>query len=318
MTRNEFIETVKDEILSFVPERLADHDVRIQEVRKTGDKMLSGLSLIKGNGGIAPVVYLDNYYEMYNEGYPMDDILSSIAKDYDRAMGMADAMKTPDLSYENIKDRLRVRLLYNRSNSNLLNELVSRDLGCDYSAAVFIDLSDQCADGALINVRYDMADAMVYDIDQLFEDAVKGSVEYCPAKLSYIVDVLIGGLSGNITDLFSQNEPYEKEAGVLVLYTEDNFAGSAALFYPGIQERIAQFVGGSYYVIPSSIHEMLIYPDTGDMSAEELAYMVKTVNQNEVMPSEQLGNRVLYYDADAKDLSVAHDLDRECSREEAR
>ena len=91
----------------------------------------------------------------------------------------------------------------------------------------------------------------------------------------------------------------------------DRFSGASALFYPGMTERIAEIMGGSFFVIPSSVHEVLIKPDDGSMSPLELARMVKTVNDEAVSPSERLGNRVLYYDEEAKTLSVAYDLDKE-------
>ena len=87
--------------------------------------------------------------------------------------------------------------------------------------------------------------------------------------------------------------------------------GAAALFYPGIQEKIARAIGNQdYYVLPSSVHEVIIIPDTGELSAMALAGMVFDVNMKLVDREERLGNRVLRYNRDTKELSVAADLDK--------
>ena len=45
-------------------------------------------------------------------------------------------------------------------------------------------------------------------------------------------------------------------------------------------------------VLPSSIHEMLLIPNTGGFSEAELSEMVKSVNETEVIPEERLTDRV--------------------------
>lgn len=39
-----------------------------------------------------------------------------------------------------------------------------------------------------------------------------------------------------------------------------NFEGAAAVFYPGVQERLAEIMGGDYYIGFADIHEAVIHP----------------------------------------------------------
>ena len=52
---------------------------------------------------------------------------------------------------------------------------------------------------------------------------------------------------------------------------------------------------GEYYIIPSSVHEVILVPDTGKMDPWELKQMVKDVNANQVAPNERLFDGVLHY-----------------------
>ena len=58
-------------------------------------------------------------------------------------------------------------------------------------------------------------------------------------------------------------------------------------------------------------------PQNNRMTPEEMARMVRDINENEVYPDERLGNRVLHYRGDLQLLQVAADVDRNiASREE--
>ncbi len=310
MNREMFYKEVKDNILSFMPEEFSDHTVRIDEVMKGGGVSLHGMSLFKGNNGTSPILYLEPFYDLIGEGWSMDKIMSAAAEKYTEYVKSAPKLSLPDLSYNKVHKNLGVKVLYNKTNDALLNNLVSHDVGCGYSLAVYIDLSGKVFDGAIINVRKDMLETIGCDENKLMSEAIKSSEARCPARLTYISDELFAQFGCSPEDLLSGETTYDKDKGFLVLSTTDRYAGAAALFYPEVQKRIAEIVQSSYYVIPSSIHEVLILPDNGDHKARELAEMVKMVNENEVAPEERLGNRVLYFDAAAMQLAVACDLDK--------
>lgn len=82
-----------------------------------------------------------------------------------------------------------------------------------------------------------------------------------------------------------------------VLTNEMGCLGAAALFYPNQMEKIAASLGGNYFVLPSSIHEVLILPDDGNLNYMELEQMVKEVNETTVDRKDQLSNNVYYYDS---------------------
>ena len=62
-------------------------------------------------------------------------------------------------------------------------------------------------------------------------------------------------------------------------------------------DQAAERVGGDFFVLPSSINEILLVPDNGDMTADALRDMVKDVNAKEVSPEERLSDNVYHYDS---------------------
>ena len=50
----------------------------------------------------------------------------------------------------------------------------------------------------------------------------------------------------------------------------------------GVLKKVGELLGADYYVLPSSIHEVLVLPDNGEMDVKELESMVRDVNAAEV------------------------------------
>ena len=53
-------------------------------------------------------------------------------------------------------------------------------------------------------------------------------------------------------------------------------------------DQAAERAGGDFYILPSSIHEVLIVPDNGEMGLKDLEAMVKEVNATQVAPADKL------------------------------
>ena len=72
---------------------------------------------------------------------------------------------------------------------------------------------------------------------------------------------------------------------------------AAVMFYPDFMDQVAKELGGDIFILPSSVHEVLILPDDGNMNAQELKEMVTSINASEVAPEDRLTDNVYHYDA---------------------
>ena len=69
-------------------------------------------------------------------------------------------------------------------------------------------------------------------------------------------------------------------------------------------DEAAKKMNGDFYILPSSIHELLAVP-VSTAEIEELRQMVKEVNDNEVAPEEILGYEVYRYNRETGEVEVA-------------
>lgn len=82
---------------------------------------------------------------------------------------------------------------------------------------------------------------------------------------------------------------------MLALTTTEQFNGAGVIFCDRVLQKIYEKMG-DYYILPSSIHEVLIVPATCGLDRDELKEMVCTVNRDQVAPEDQLSDEVYFYD----------------------
>ena len=119
----------------------------------------------------------------------------------------------------------------------------------------------------------------------------------------YEPEQLIGKTLIAITNLPSRammgmepEPPMPGEPVMLVATTQEVFMGAAVIQYPGFMEQAAEQIGGDFFVLPSSIHEVLLIPDDGKADFHELAAMVQSINETQVAPADRLSDNVYHYD----------------------
>ena len=86
------------------------------------------------------------------------------------------------------------------------------------------------------------------------------------------------------------------EASLYVLTNSDRMNGAVYMAVPGVMNRIAKELDADFYILPSSIHECLILPDTGLQDDDWLNHLVSFVNRECVPEEEILTDHVYFYD----------------------
>ena len=101
-------------------------------------------------------------------------------------------------------------------------------------------------------------------------------------------ELLSGGEGGALPDDFE----------VFVLSNRETYWGAAALFYPGVMDRVHDMLG-DFYVIPSSVHELLILKVTADADPNNIAEMIWSANRSVVDEEEVLSDDLFICESDA-------------------
>jgi len=254
-------------------------DMMIEErkVNKAQRGVLNGLLFRKEGSLCAPTFYVEDFYKAYKEGTPISDLSHEAVEAAVRSMGMADEMARGSLEIIYDTANLRVRLLNKGRNKEYLKGIPHRELDCGF---VFIAEAGHGEYGAVIT------NALLKDFklttDELFDMAIKNTAEQFPAVLQDLAESATRYPTGcaNLFDSRSGRAPADT-GPAYVLTNSRFFWGAGALFYPGVIDRLHELLDGDFYVLPSSVHELILIA-VDDQDPKQLADLVRSANRSVV------------------------------------
>ena len=88
------------------------------------------------------------------------------------------------------------------------------------------------------------------------------------------------------------------ESPMWVATVEGGVNGASVTQLPDFLQEAADRLGGDFFVLPSSVHEVLFIRDDGSFEREQLESMVQGVNATEVSEADFLSDSVYHYDSD--------------------
>ena len=262
-------------------------DMEIEErmVNKAQRGELNGVLFIKKGLECAPTFYIEDFYMAYRNGTSIADLSHSAITTAVQSMNMAGMLAQNTLDMLGDTDNLRVRMLNKGRNKEYLKGIPCHELGCGF---VYIAEIGHDEYGAVIT------DALLteYDLtqDELFDIAINNTVKRFPAVLHDLGESVLSDPEDCINLL--EQPPGRAPAGAgpgFVLTNSRLFWGAGALFYPGVINRIHELLGGDFYVLPSSVHELILIA-VDDQDPQQLADLVRSANRSVVRDNEILAN----------------------------
>lgn len=232
----------------------------------------------------SPVYYLDDFYEEYHSG---DCGLEELA---DRILGESREQvygEEEELhffrDYEQVRETLSVRLIGIEKNRERLREIPYECVE-DMAVVCFCRIPDGAMKNGSIMIRHEHLEAWGISEETLRSDAFLGSIRRFPPVITGISDIL--GL-----------EPETKEEKLYVLTNTEGRYGAACCLYPGILEKFSAERGTDLFVLPCSVHEVLLLPECPEeKKAAELREIVMEINRTELAPEEVLTDSVYCFD----------------------
>lgn len=302
MDVREFIEKMKDEVRGYLPDDMYQEIIiDDMEVVKMNDQKLHGLTFRMPGSDAAPTLYVDDMFRAYKDGADIGYLASEMANMFSASMDMP---KPPEVDFEwdNVKDKLTVRLLEQKRNREFLSNMPYVSVGHGLAIIADINMGDGRGEWRTA-VNNNVLENLGVDSETLFAQAMKSAQIMEPATL---VDMSAALFEPNKTNLLDRTEPIASEevGGMYVLTNTTGSLGAAALFYPDVKEKAGELLGGDYYILPSSTHEVILVPDSADIDAKNLCDMVKQANRTVVEANDILSDNVYHYSRDERRLDM--------------
>lgn len=292
MNYEEFICRVQAEVKEKMGEKA---QVERRRITKNNGVELEGITITEEGQRISPMIYLDEYYSIYERGVTIPQIGEDILRIYERSR--ESLPKTPDFytDFEKVKARLACKLInYQRNEKQLVRVPYVRCL--DLALVFYYALEEEEIGRGTILIYNSHLTMWGISKEQLYEAARRNTPGLLPYEFIEMRELL--------AESFADGEDFEEELPMYVLSNRERHFGAVNMIYDSVLSEIGRRIGDDFYVLPSSVHECIIVPAGAKATRSELSNIVWDINRTQVLPEEVLSDNVYFYERRNHRLSM--------------
>lgn len=292
MNYSEFL----SKICCSVKSRYTEASVTIQPVLKNNSTHLDGLLILQPGENIAPTIYLNSYYSRYQKGTSLDELLKEIISIYEkhRFPSLFDLSLLRD--FNRIRNRISFRLINRSSNPELLSDIPFLPF-LDLAVVFFFTLEDEIIGSSTVLIHNSHLKLWEITKETLFSLAKANTRALSGCEIIPMERLLF-------PDAKKEDFPPAHAAEIFVLSNRTKIFGAACMLYEDVLASFAGVLQDDFFILPSSIHEVLLLPAKKSPPAESLLEMVQEINENEVAAEDVLSNHIYLYRASERRLSI--------------
>lgn len=265
-------------------------------LEKNNGIIMDGLSVRKEGKRVAPMIYLDSYYREYLDGRSLRGICDQILEccedsDFEEHFDV-DFFREP----ERVRPTVAYRLINYEKNRELLQEIPHLPF-LDLAVVFYSLLTDTPVGHATVLIRNSHLELWGKNTSWLYEAAKENTEKLLPKRLVSMEDMIYELSEG-------KQEPEYAGVPMYVLTNSRKSFGAACLLYDGVLGECFRRLEESYYLIPSSVHEVILIPASAVGDSWELCALVQEMNRTQVRSTEVLSDTVYLYSEETRRLEM--------------
>lgn len=327
MYYEEFTEDIRERVEDLIQEEIPECIVTVRNVVKNNGVRRKALSFVVKDEKATPTIYLREFYEDYREGRYLDDICEEIIDIYKRGLNrFKTEIDMEDFTdYEKVKNQIFLKLINQDMNQALLKDAPWREY-LDLAVVYYVSVSaDECS--ATILIHNDHLKHWGISEEELYNKARANTLEKRKPEIlkmkDVIKDMIIERITGS-TDILAEDVEYngktkdeveqmvneeiekverQKPMEMFILTNDIKTNGAICMTYPNVLKDFAKEQELDLFIIPSSIHEVLLVPKKSG-SAKRLNEILNDVNKNSLDSVEILSNKIYTYDREADEVII--------------
>lgn len=316
MEYKEFINQIRDALQEKMDK---NETVCLNKVLKNNDLELDALCIHSKQTNISPSIYLNEYYKEYLEGRGISDIVEEIYYLFRSHTEKLQFNVNQFRNFDTIKERLAFKLINRKSNKKLLQSVPFIEY-LDLAIVFYFLIDDEYLGNAtalIHNVHLEMWNVTK---EELYEYAIDNTPLLLPPTIRNMNEIITELLAKDIEQtVYETDYRYEENCHLpspevvaesvmnnvvknedllemYVLTNQQKLYGASCILYEHVLREFALSIGRNLYILPSSIHEVIIVPAYPDIKQRDLTKMVRDVNLQELNTDDILSDHAYYYD----------------------
>lgn len=271
-----------------------------QNVLKTNGVVKHSLAIKNGISNIAPSICMDAFYLDYiNKKMKLDYIAEAAYQIYKQNEVNCPIDASRFMDWNQIRNGIRCRIVNTENNKTLLSKIPHREF-LDLSILYYLQVTVPDGTEGTIHICNEHMKFWNIDENRLYSEAWQNMRAAKDAEVSSMMDMIGSALS------VPQSRTSHIVGGQMYVLTNRNrLYGAAHMTDLDKMAEIAAQINNDLWILPSSIHEVILIPAIWNDSAAELANMVCEINKTELSASEILSCHVYYFSRDTGTVSIA-------------
>lgn len=302
----DFTKAVLGSIKTFLPESFEGADISLQTVVKNNDVKLTGLNIRLADTCICPTIYLESFFEEYKKCESLDEVLMKIAEVRVRNEFRESFDMDMIMNFDKARKHIVPRLISRDKNMDTLAgrpHKIIEDLAVTYA----IELGST-NDGTMSTaVSNEMMKRWDVTVSEIHAEAIKNLPKIKKGTFQSMSEVMGAMMLKDLTEEYGDEKMAKEmmeqmlppDEPMFVLSCEDKLNGASQILNKDIMKKVVERIGSDFYVLPSSVHELLLVRNDAGVDPAYLRQMVREVNAAEVQESEQLSDNIYTWSADA-------------------
>ena len=295
-------EAVKEEM----ERRYPNCRIQLAEVRKNNGLLLHGISIYAPGSTMAPTIYIDGYIQ---NGYSVEQICDEVTEIYEEN-GMKDMPKPDFEDFSKICWKICMQLVNAEKNRELLERLPHRIVH-DMAVIYYILLGRDAQRTAVVKITNELVALWGVDEEELNRYARHNTKSLLHVTVTPLQRILFETKEDRdarrraaSTEELMMEIVQDPDWQMYIMTNKQNYYGAVNMLYQDVLKIVAEKLNANLYILPSSVHEVLIVPESRSTSAEELYQMVCEVNRTEVSADDFLTDNVYYYNREKNTLNA--------------
>lgn len=318
MNYNQFKESLLQSLREAFP---PETNIQFRKIRRNNGIELDALSILEHNRNIAPTIYLNYYYREYLITDNLTKIQQMVLEDYKRNLidQPIDVYKFTD--FEKMKPHVVFKMIHKEKNQNILSDIPSFEY-MDLSIVFYLLFTASEGRNASILIQNSHLNIWNTNKEELFALAAKNTPELLPYQLKSM-SAFLQDMATDTTSVFENTDASSnKETNsslaektditsassisdtMFVLTNNSKLNGACCILYPDLLKNFSLLYDCDIYILPSSIHEVLLMPAYDKKNIEELNHLVQEVNASQLEEEEILSDHVYYYSRNLNVISM--------------
>ncbi len=296
-------------------EHTVNYAAHLHTITKNNGITLDGVTLLNEGECVGPNIYLNKFYDSYQLGKPLETIMEEIIECHIRALEENSIEVVDVCDFDAVKDFIIVRLVNYEKNQEQLETCPYKrylDFAITFRYLVKKDAGG-LASSLIQNKEFEQWNIA---LDDLYHIALFNTMREFPWHMNSLTSVVFDCLTeylptehmDEIKERIEELDQFDKRIPMYVLTNDIGLNGATCLLYDNVIRNFSIVHECNVYILPSSVHEVILVLETQDTDTDVLQEIVIDANCCAVGLIDLLSDNVYYYDRDTDVISICRNV----------